>query len=82
MSKPVLLGASWCPVTKETQELFEEIKKERPDFDYEYIDIDSKEGKLLVEKFSVTDIPKTIFKDKIVFHGLPSKGKFVEMLAD
>lgn len=42
MSKPVLLGASWCPVTKETQELFEEIKKERPDFDYEYIDIDSK----------------------------------------
>lgn len=80
MPKLVLLGASWCPVTKATQELFEEIKKERPDFDYDYIDIDSETGKKLVNDFSVTDIPKTIFQDRIIFHGLPSKEKLPEFI--
>lgn len=80
MNKLILLGASWCPVTKETRELFEKIKKERPDFDYEYVDIDSGEGKSLVKNFSVTDIPKTIFQGEIIFHGLPDREKLLEFI--
>lgn len=80
MLKLVLLGASWCPVTKETKELFDGLKKEDFNFDYEYIDISSEKGKLLVNNFSVTDIPKTIFQDKIIFHGLPSKEKTLEFI--
>ena len=80
MTKLILLGASWCPITKATRELFEEIKKEKPGFDYQYVDIDSEKGKELVEKFSVTDVPKTILNDKIIFHGLPPKEKILELL--
>lgn len=80
MGKLILLGASWCPITKATKELFEEIKKEKPDFDYQYIDIDSEEGQKLVEKFSVTDVPKTILGDKIIFHGLPKKEELMRLL--
>ena len=79
MRKFILLGASWCPVTKATLELFEEIKKERPGFDYQYVDIDSEKGKELVEKFLVTDVPKIILEDKIIFHGLPKKEKILEL---
>lgn len=79
MSKFILLGANWCPVTKVTRELFERLKKEESDFDYQYIDIDSEEGKELVKKFSVTDVPKTIFDDKIIFHGKPSPQKIIQL---
>lgn len=80
MDKIILLGANWCPITKETKELFEELKKESPDFDYQYIDINSDEGKELVNKFSVTDVPKTIYKNKIIFHGLPQKEKLMDLM--
>ena len=73
MKKSILLVANWCPVAKATRELFEKIKREKADFNYEYVDIDSEKDRKLVENFSVTDIPKTIFQDKIIFHGLPKK---------
>lgn len=73
MERVILLGANWCPVTKATQQLFEIIRKEKPDFNYEYIEIDSEKGKELVDKFSVISIPKVIFQGKIIFHGLPPK---------
>lgn len=80
MNKLILLGANWCPVTKEAREFFDGFKKEKSNFDYEYIDIDSSEGKELVKKFSVTDVPKIIYQDKIVFHGLPSKEKLIKLV--
>lgn len=80
MKELILLGANWCPVTKTTKELFASIKKEYSDFDYQYIDIDSEKGKALVSRFSVTDVPKTIFQDKIVFHGLPKRDMILRFL--
>lgn len=80
MNKLILLGASWCPVTKQTRELFDQLKKEEPNFDYQYIDINSKEGKELVDKFFVTDVPKTIYQNKIVFHGKPPPQEVIKLL--
>lgn len=80
MNKLILLGASWCPITKQTHELFDKLKKEKPNFDYQYIEIDSEQGKELVKKFSITDVPKTIYQDKIIFHGLPEKEKLLELI--
>lgn len=80
MNKVILLGASWCPVTKNTKELFGQLKIERPDFDYKYIDIDSDKGKELVKKFFITDVPKTIYQDKIIFHGLPLKEELIKLM--
>lgn len=79
MRKIILLGANWCPITQATKKLFEELKKEFM-FDYEYIDIDTEEGKKLVDKFSVTDVPKTIVGDKIIFHGQPSRDKLIQLI--
>lgn len=73
MPKLILLGADWCPVTKASRELFETIRKEKPDFHYEYIEISSEKGRELVNRFSITSIPKVIFQEKIIFHGLPKK---------
>lgn len=80
MIKVILLGANWCPVTKETRKLFDGIKKEMSNFDYEYADIESENGKLLVRNFSVTDVPKTIFRGEIIFHGLPPREKLSEFI--
>lgn len=79
MGKVILLGANWCPITKQTKALFEKLKKET-DFNYEYIDIDSNEGKELVKKLSVTDVPKIIYQDKIIFHGLPQKEELMKLM--
>ncbi len=76
MSKIILLGADWCPITQAAQKLFAEIKK----FDYEYIDIDTNRGEKLVDQFLVTDVPKTIAKDRIIFHGLPPKKKLIQLI--
>lgn len=78
MSKVILLGANWCPITQQTKELFGKLKKET-DFDYEYIDIDSNKGKELAKKFSITDVPKIIYQDKIIFHGLPKKEELIKL---
>lgn len=80
--KLILLGANWCPVTKTAKELFENIKKEESAFDYEYIDIDSAKGKELVNRFSITDVPKIIFQDKIIFYGLPVKDKLLQVFKE
>ena len=80
MDKIILLGASWCPITKEARELFDGLKKEMPNFDYEYIDIDSEGGKELVKKLSVTDVPKIIIDNKIIFHGNPSHEELIKLL--
>lgn len=80
MNKIILLGASWCPVTKQTRKLFDQLKKEKPDFDYQYIDIDSDKGKELVKKFSITDVPKIIYQGKIIFHGLPKKEELIKLM--
>lgn len=79
MSKIILLGASWCPITKQTKELFEKLKAEM-DFNYEYIDINSENGRGLVKRFNITDVPKIIYQDKIIFHGLPSENKLLKIL--
>lgn len=79
MRKIILLGANWCPITKATKKLFKELKKELM-FDYEYIDVNTDEGKKFVDKFSVTDVPKTIVEDKIIFHGQPPKDKLIQLI--
>lgn len=72
MKKITLIGASWCPVTTQAKKFWEDLRREN-DFDYEFIDIQSKEGKKLVKKYSIVSIPKTIIDSKIVFHGVPEK---------
>ncbi|HDZ86964.1 hypothetical protein LCGC14_1446800 [marine sediment metagenome] len=79
MSKIILLGANWCPVTQDAKNLFKSLKGE-PGLNYEYVDIDSDKGKKLVDKFSVTDVPKTIVEDKIIFHGEPPKDKLIQLI--
>ncbi len=79
MSKIILLGANWCPVTQDAKKLFQSLKEE-PGLNYEYVDIDTDKGKKLVDKFSVTDVPKTIVEDKIIFHGEPPKDKLIQLI--
>jgi thiol-disulfide isomerase/thioredoxin len=79
MSRIILLGADWCPVTQAAKKLFDELKDD-VGFDYEYVDIESDKGKRLVDKFSVTDVPKAIAGDKIIFHGMPPKDKLIRFI--
>lgn len=72
MKKITLIGASWCPVTAQAKKLWEDLRRE-DDFDYEFIDIQSKEGRKLVKKYSIVSIPKTIIDGKVVFHGVPER---------
>lgn len=79
MVKITLVGASWCPITKETRKLWEGLKEEY-DFDYEYVDIETEEGEEMIKRFSITSVPKTIVKDRIVFHGLPEREEAIEVV--
>lgn len=78
MKKITLVGASWCPVTAQAKKFWED-RRQRYGFDYEFVDIDSGKGKVLVKKHSIVSIPKTIIDGKIVFHGVPER-KEVERL--
>lgn len=79
MKKITLIGADWCPMTQETKKFWQDLKQKYK-FQYKYVSIDSEEGKKLVQKYSITSIPKTVVQNRIVFDGVPNKKKAIKFL--
>lgn len=79
MKKIILIGTDWCPVTKEAKKFWQGFKEEYR-FEYEYINIESEEGKKLVQKYSITSVPKTLVENRIVFDGVPDRKKAAKLL--
>lgn len=74
MVKIILVTAQWCHFCPTAKQVWKELK-EKFDFEYEEVDLDTPEGEKLVEKFSIASVPTTIIDDKIVFVGVPDRDK-------
>lgn len=77
--KITVLGAGWCPVTTETRRLWRELK-EKYDFQYEYVEIDTEKGKRMAKDHAVNSVPKTFVGDRMMFDGVPDRAKAIEMV--
>jgi thiol-disulfide isomerase/thioredoxin len=72
--KVTLVHSEWCHFCPTAKELWRELK-EKYDFEYEEVELDTPEGKELAKKFKIRSIPTTIIDDKVVFVGVPDREK-------
>ncbi len=78
--KLFLLGAEWCPFTKEAKKFLEEIKGELG-FELEYIDIESKEGISLSKEKGINSVPVILLDREVVFSkGVPSRKDILKII--
>lgn len=75
--KVTLIHADWCPVCQATKKLWNELKNEY-NFDYEEVSLTSPQGLDYVKKLSLHSVPATLMDGKLVFLGLPERGKAIE----
>ena len=80
MKSVVLVRADWCPVCPQAESLWQGLK-ESYSFDYQEIDISSKDGEALVEKHSIMSVPTTVIDDKVEFIGVPDRDEAVKAIA-
>jgi thioredoxin 1 len=62
--KIVKYGAPWCGPCKMQNAILEELHKNFPEVDIEYIDIDSEEGEISAEKHGIMGVPSIIIYDE------------------
>ena len=79
MVKVTLVHSEWCHFCPAAKNLWRELK-EKYDFEYEEVDLDTPEGKELASKFNIRSIPTTIIDDEIVFVGVPEREKASNIL--
>ena len=62
--KIVKFGAPWCGPCKMQNSILEELEKDFPDLDIQYIDVDTEEGEISAEKHNVQSVPTIIIYDE------------------
>ncbi|MDG6243881.1 MAG: thioredoxin family protein [Methanolobus sp.] len=72
MVKVTLVHSEWCHFCPTAKKLWRDLK-EKYDFEYEEIELDSSEGRELARQFNIRSIPTTIIDDKVAFVGIPDK---------
>ncbi|MDW7732416.1 MAG: thioredoxin family protein [Methanolobus sp.] len=80
MVKVTLVHSEWCHFCPAAKSLWRELK-DKYDFEYEEVELDTPEGKELAQKFKIRSIPTTIIDDKIAFVGVPDREKASNVLA-
>ena len=86
MKKVVLVVSSkrlkaGCPTCEATKKFWKRMR-ERHRFDYEEIDIDTKEGRLFAEKHSILSAPTTVIDNKVAFIGLPNRDEAIKIIEE
>ncbi|MGB9132392.1 MAG: thioredoxin family protein [Methanosarcina sp.] len=72
MVKVTLVHASWCTACPAARRFWKDLKSEH-DFEYEEVEVETPEGKALLEEYGIVGVPTTIIDGEVVFTGLPKK---------
>lgn len=65
LNKVILVSATWCCPCKAYGPVFEStMKNEFPDVEWSHVDVESKEGEELSEKYNIMSVPVTLFIDE------------------
>lgn len=86
MSVKVLkFSADWCQPCRMVTPVFEQLKQEFSNVEFQNIDIDSEEGQKLATKYSVRNIPLVVIESEaktIRFAGVKPKGEYEQAIKD
>ncbi len=77
--KVILLVSRWCPTCPNADALWRKLKEEY-DFDYEVLDVTSKEGRYWVSKLMIRSVPSSIVDGKLAFVGVPDEREARKLL--
>ncbi|MEO0288608.1 MAG: thioredoxin family protein [candidate division WOR-3 bacterium] len=78
MKKVVLLVGNWSKESQEVKEIWLRLKKSKK-FELKILDVSTKEGAELMDKYEVSVIPVTIIDGEIKFIGIPDLKKIEEI---
>ncbi|MCD4703134.1 MAG: thioredoxin family protein [Methanosarcinaceae archaeon] len=72
MPEITLVYATWCHNCPKAKKLWKDLRSSY-DLKYTEVDVESDEGKILVEKYSIMGVPTTIIDGGVAFVGVPSR---------
>ncbi|MEO0233949.1 MAG: thioredoxin family protein [candidate division WOR-3 bacterium] len=78
MKKVVLLVGNWSKESKEVKEIWLRLKKSKK-FELKILDVSTKEGAEVMDKYEISVIPVTIIDGEIKFIGIPDLKKIEEI---
>jgi len=81
MKKVQLVFTKTCMYCGPTKAIWHDLQKKYK-FEYEEVDAETPKGQQLVQKFMIMAVPTTIVDGKVVFTGLPNRGKAEELVSD
>lgn len=80
MKKVTLAVASWCPACPSAKAFWRELQEEIP-FEYEEVDIESKEGAAWMAKHAIRSVPTALIDGQVVFSAsVPKKAEALAFL--
>ena len=77
-SKRLKAGCQTCEAAKK----FWKRLGEKHKFDYEEIDIDTREGREFAEKHSILSAPTTVIDGEVAFIGLPNRDEAIKIIEE
>jgi thioredoxin 1 len=80
MVKVTLVHASWCTVCPAARRFWKDLKSEYV-FEYEEVDVETPEGKALIDKYGIVGVPTTIIDGEVSFTGLPKKADAIARIS-
>lgn len=78
MKKVVLLVGNWSKESQEVKEIWLRLKKSKR-FELKILDVSTKEGAELMDRYEISVIPVTIIDGEIKFIGIPDLKKIEEI---
>lgn len=86
MSVKVLkFGATWCQPCRSVAPLFDQLKQDFANIDFQNIDIDTEDGQKLAAKYSVRNIPLVVIESEektIRLAGVKPKTEYEQAIKD
>ncbi|MEJ5306702.1 MAG: thioredoxin family protein [candidate division WOR-3 bacterium] len=78
MKKVTLLVGNWSKESQEVKEIWLRLKKSKK-FELKILDVSTKEGAEVMDRYEISVIPITIIDDEIKFIGIPDLKKIEEI---
>ena len=75
-----LVHASWCNVCPSARKFWKDLKSEYV-FEYKEVDVETPEGKALIDKYGIVGVPTTIINGEVSFTGLPKKADTIALIS-
>ena len=76
----VLLTAKWCPQCPGAREFWDRLRQ-RLEFQYRELDIDSLEGQVMADRYNIQSVPSTIVGNRL-WDGILDETAVVRLLVE